>query len=286
MSNVMLGFPNRTDDATLSGGSWTTTLPLINLQNRVIGKVARTSGVLLTDTQFDINFGISRPIRIVDLTNHSFSIIAQYRIRGSTVSNFATTVYDSGWLDVWPTVYPYSTLEWEDDAYWTGKYTAEETEGYTTALIHILPATKIAQYWRVEIDDTMNTSGYLDIGRVFIGPAWQPSCNPDYSSMDIGWETNTDIQSAKGGTEYFQSRTPYRVVSLVIPYLDQDESFAKAFEIQRRAGIDKEIVFIHDPDEVDHSLRRRFLGRLRKLSPLEYPCFDKNKVAFEIKELL
>lgn len=287
MANVMLGFPNRIDAAVLSGGAWTAGLPLANLQNRIIGKVARTTDGALASTQLDIDLGSAKSIRTFAAVGHNLSLAAKYRLRGSMVSNFATTVYDSGaeFLDVWPVVYPYESLEWEDENWWSGKYTDEQITGYTAALIVILPRNTLARYWRLEIDDTTNPAGHIQIGRIFIGPAWQPAFNMSYGA-GLGWETKTEVQEALGGSEYFQRRTPFRVTRFALDWMSQDEGFANAFEIQRQAGIDREILWIHDPSDTVHALRRRFLGRLRALNQIEYPYPSITKSAFELKELL
>lgn len=283
MSNCMIGFPNCTDAATLSGGSWLAALPLSNLKNRIIGKVARSSTDATADTKLDIDLAAEKNIRVLSLTNHNCSLDARFRIRGSAVSNFATSVYDSGWGDVWPVVYGPDDLDWEDNTWWVGKYTDEQRAGYTAALIHILPANTLARYWRIEIDDTTNAAGYVQVGRLFIGPAWQPTLNMSYGAS-VGWETDTEVQKALGGAEYFQRRTPYRVQKLVLGAMDGNEAMTRAFELQRRAGIDQEVLWIFDPSDTMHALRRRWLGRLRRLDPIEYPYCNTNKTAFEIKE--
>jgi hypothetical protein len=284
----MLGYPNRIDAGTLSNGSWTAGLPRANIQDRRLGQVARTSNAALASTVVDIDLGSDKSIRSVAAINHNFSLAAKYRLRGSAVSNFATTVYDSGstLLDVWPVVYPAAALDWEDDNWWSGKYTAEQISGYTTALVVILSRNIIARYWRLEIDDTTNAAGYLQLGRIFIGPVWQPTINMNASGASLGWETKTEVQESLSGAEYFQRRTPFRVQRFALNAMTADEGLANAFEIQRRAGIDKEILFIHDPSDTVHALRRRFLARLRQLTPIEYPYFDRSKTAFEVKELL
>lgn len=284
MSNCMIGFPNHADSTTLSAGLWLAALPLNNLKSHIIGKVARSSTAALADTKFDIDLGSEKKIRISALVNHNFSLDAKYRLRASTVSNFATTVYDSGWFDVWPAVYPSASLDWEDANWWSGKYTDEQRAGYTATLVEAESANVLARYWRWEIDDTTNAAGYVQIGRLFIGPAWQPTYNMNYGAS-AAWETKTEVQEALGGAEYFQRRTPYRVQNIVLD-MTLDEGLANAFEIQRRAGIDAEVLWIFDPDDTVHALRRRYLARLRKLSALEYPYFDRNKTAFELKELL
>jgi len=281
----MLGFPNRTDTSTLSNGAWVATLPLANLQNRLLGVVARTMDATLPSTKLDINLGAPKNIRLLNLSNHNLSLTASYRVTASNAANFSALSYDSGWQPVWPVVYPFGTLEWEDDNWWSGQYAAEEISGYTTALTHILPANKVAQYWRIEMNDTANAAGYVQAGRLFIGPAWQPKYNMSYGNS-LGWETKTVVDETLSGAEYFDRRTPYRVARISIDWMSQDEGFSKAFEITRRAGMDQEIMYVHDPTDTVHALRRRFLCRMRTLNPIENPYYNINKQAFELKELL
>lgn len=281
----MLGFPNRADQSTLSGGAWVSTLPLQNLQSREIGEVARTTDTSLASTQITIDLGRSMKTQIIALRNHNLSITAEYRVTGSLTADFSVLAHDSGWTDVWPVIYPWGALEWEDDNWWTGKYTKEEREGYTTELDHLLPAAKLGRYWRVEIRDVGNPAGFIQIGRLFIGPAWQTVINMIYGAS-LGWETKTEVREAKSGAEYFDERTPYRVKKFSLSWMEQDEAFTKAFELQRQAGIHAEILFIHDPADTMHSLRRRFMCRMRTLSPIEYVQLDINSTAFELKEIL
>ena len=50
MANLLIGYQNRADAATLAGGAWTSTLPLNNLKDRQQAKVARSQAALLTFT--------------------------------------------------------------------------------------------------------------------------------------------------------------------------------------------------------------------------------------------
>jgi hypothetical protein len=288
VSNVLIGFPNRADASTLSSGSWQATLPLSNLKHRTLGKVARSTDDALASTKFDIDMNTTtKPIDVLAFVNHNLSLQAKFRIRASTVSNFATTTYDSGWTDVWPQVYTIETIiSWYSESFWSLKYTQEEIEGYTRSLIHILPSTQVSRYWRIEFDDTLNSDGYVQIGRLFLSQLWEPSENAANGALTLGWETDTDVQKAIGGAEYFQKRTPRRVVKFTLDVLTQDEALANAFEIQRRAGIDQEVLYIHDSADTVHQLRRRFLGRVRQLSAIEYPYGNLSRTGFEISELL
>ena len=286
MSNLMLGFPNRCDEATLSGGSWSATLPLANLQNRTLAKKARSTGLTLANTQFDLALPSTRQIRALAFVNHNLSFAAQYRIRGSLQAGvFDSPIVDSGWQNVWPLVYTDSQLEWEDDNWWSGQYTLEQVTGITWQRIHIFSSTALARYWRIEFDDTANTAGYIELGRLFIGPVWQPSANASYGAS-IGWETRTQIDESISGAEYFDRRNPYRVARFQLDHVPLDEALGNGFEITRRAGLDAEVLYLHDPADTVHALRRQFLGRMRSLSALEQPYYNAGAQPYEIKELL
>ena len=264
----MIGFPNRIDDAAVSGGTWVSTLPLANIKSRILGKVARTTAATTAATKFDADLTTAQTIRIVAAVNHNLTITATARVRGSTVSDFSTNVYDSGWINAW-----------------SYAYTAEQREGFTATFAHILSADTSARYWRVEFNDTANPAGYVQVGRVFIGPSWSPAINISFGA-ELGWNTTTDVQQSASGVEYFYHRAPYRVQNVKMDFLTIDEGMANAFEIQRLAGIDAEVFWIYDPDDTTHALRRRFLGRLQTLSPVIHPYFEFTSTAFSIKEII
>lgn len=285
MANCMIGFPNRVDTSALSGGSWLSSLPLDQFKNRTLGRVARSTDTALASTQLVLDQTAPRAAQVFSLVNHNISTTGRYRLRGSNDLTFATALFDSGWSDVWPIVYPYPVLEWENDSWWSGRYSEEDIAGYTATLVILLPTAIGARYWWLEIDDQTNNSGYVQAGRIFIGPVWQPSKNASFG-LGANLETKTNVQEALGGSEFFDYRKPYRVTTFTLEFLTQDEAFSNAFEIDRRAGVDKEVMWIQDPDDTSNAIRRRFLGRFRQLNPIQYPYPNTATKAYEIKELL
>lgn len=282
--NILLGYPNRANGASISGGAWSAQLPAANLLDRRLAKVARSANVAPLSTRFNVDLGAIRKVQIVNLTNHNFSLTAMYRIVGSDSAAFDALLYDSNWLPVWPEVYPYGTLEWEDDNFWSGQYAAEEIEGTTTALTHVLPITTLARYWRIELSDPSNPAGYVQAGRLFIGPAWQPTRNKSYG-WTMAWENETGVAASRSGAEFFDRRKPFRVVKFSLDWLSMDETLAKGFELLRRAGIDEEIMFIRDPTDTMHAIRSQFLCRIRTPNPIENPSYATGKMSLELKEL-
>lgn len=285
MANAILAYGNLIDAATVYGGSWQSGLPLANLQDRRLGQLARSASASASDSWFDADFGSTRLFRVVALVNHNLSVSAQYRVRLSDDPTFAGVTADSGWTAVWPAVYPSGTLPWGAPNWWNGTYPADQIEAYTGTLVYVLSQTVGARYIRVELSDPANPDGFIQAGRAFAADGWQPVRNMTYGAS-LAWESRTEVQEALSGAEYFNVRTPVRVARLGLDAMGQDEAMATAFEIQRAMGVEDELLFIWDPDDTVHALRRRFLCRLRALSPIENPGPDRWKAPFEVKELL
>lgn len=285
MKNVLFGYPNRIDEATLSGGAWLAGLPLANVQTRVLAKVARSTDLLLASTQMAIDLGRPRMIGVVSLVAHNLSTAAKVRVVGDDAADFATPLVDSGWVQVWPWgMIPDALLEWEDDNFWMGCLSEEARAGYQAHYICTLPRTA-ARYWRIEIDDTGNGDGYVHVGRVVIADSWQPAMNFSFGN-GLGLTDRSASSESLGGTEYFDSRAMYRVTSLTLNWLTSDEAYARLLEMQRLLGVTGELLLVPDSDDVTNMPRRAYLGRLLDLSPLDHPHLNKYRTSLKIKELL
>ena len=111
MGNILIGWPNRVDSATLSGGSWQ--LPLNNLKNRDQWVVARSTDLTTTNTVLNLDLGTVRNIRTIALVNHNLSKTATWKISlGTTLAG--AEVYTSSWNAAWTLTFDENTMQWED----------------------------------------------------------------------------------------------------------------------------------------------------------------------------
>lgn len=275
MSNCLLAWPDYTLSSashtpTVTGGSWQSTLPLGNLLLAPLSRKARSTNATEAFTYFDIDLITARGILLIALLRHNCSAAATVRIKGSTVSNFNSTVYDSGAVTLWPEGYP----------------TAENRLGYQADFYLPLPSVQTARYWRVAFSDTGNTSGYVELARCCLMAAWQPTLNMIYGAA-LGLETDTTSDRALGGATYFDRREPRRVQKFTLENLAEGEAFDRAFKMQWQLGIDGEILFCHDPAATGERLKQRtFLATLRQLTAIEYPYTTAHRTAFELLEKL
>lgn len=276
MANVMIAFPNRADDATLSGGSWNASLPLTNLQDRQLSQVARSTNALTTSTTMDIDQGVTGSpslgpsVRVIALLHGNFSQNATYGAIADP-SDLNTPDYDSGVTAVWPT-----------------KYTSEQLGYYPWNLIHVAAATQHHRYWRLSVIDTANSAGRVQAGRLFLGPAWVPErINMIHGPHSMGWgEPMTTVGRSLSGARSFERHgSAPRVVRFTVPAMEVADAM-RVYDLQAGAGIDQEVLFIYDYEDSTYALQRNFLGTLRQLTSIELPVWNQWEIAFEIEELL
>lgn len=285
MANCLICSPNLANKvAGLSGGSWTTTLPLPNLLDPRVKKVARTTNTSLASTQFIIDTGSTTVFSILALVNNNVSIAGKVRIDTSINSDLSSPSHDSGWFEWWPGgTIPFGTLPWGEFD-WHGKPSTTASLEYTPRLlIYRFPSEIRARYIRVQIDDTANPDGFVQIGRLFLGTSWQPAMNMEWGAS-LQYESRSNIEPSFNGTEYADVRQSFRVVRFTLGELTEDESIGQVLRLQAQSDIHREVLFLWDADDQTYRLQRSFVGRMRALNALEYPMYNMRRSAFEIKE--
>lgn len=279
----MIAFPNRIDQATLSGGSWLSALPLTNLQDIRYARKARTANLLAASGVINIDLGQQRDIRLVALIAHNLTELATIRIRGSAADpTFAVTSFDSGSISAYPAVDSLS-LAWEDPSFWFGVIDAERRAYYPSHAIFLMDAPAFARYIRIEMLDTSNPDGFIDLGRVFVGPAWFPEVGIS-PGFQIGHEDATTVEESVGRTEYFDQRPLVRVMRFSLDWLQTNEVFGSVFDFERQLGISGEAFVVPFPDQPERITQTAFPCRMRQLSPAELPSFGVWQKNFELKE--
>jgi hypothetical protein len=244
-------------------------------------QVARSASLDNVLLDFDLLNAYS--MRAFALVNHNLSRSATWRIQLGSAPGGAD-IYDSGDQLVWRISFDTGVVEWGDANWWEGRYD-DESVGHPFAAIFMAPADVAARYVRISLMDPFNPSGYVQLGRVFAGGGVSPAYNMSYGMSDA-WESLTQVETTPGGTDYFDERRAGRVTRFVLDHLGQQSEFRSFFEMQRRLGVSGEVLYLPDASDMADAQLRGFLGRMRTLSPIEYPFFSTRRAAFELKELL
>lgn len=259
-ANAVIGIPSWRSEATFSGGDWEEEYPVAMLGVEPLSRVARSKGVSLAATQFVATFATARPIRLLGLVRHNLSLLGRFRVTLYADAARTTVLYAGSWEDCWPPAYPHGSVGWEDDQFWSGVYSSREIEGYVWTRAIWLDAPYIAAAVLIEIDDTTNPAGYVEIGLCEIAQGWQVRRMFDLGAS-YGFRFRSLAVEADGGVQYFERREKPRRFAGVIKWMLRDEALARAFEHQRQYDIDRPFLWLPQPAVKTHWLRNAFLAR-------------------------
>lgn len=241
MAKMMLVYDIYSDASTtaLGGGTWT--LPLDYMQDPRPRKKARSGNATLAATQFTVDLGSSKTLRTFILCATNVSSAALYKITRYSDA-FVTAIDNTGWLAV-------------------PGYPADDPDTRGVDIVHVYSTDTAARYWKVEINDTANSAGYVEIGRLLIGATYIPQYNFGANNAD-GLEPNTPRTLSLGGTAYYNRRRPARSFKFGWERVYNTELITLR-RIRLICNLDKQVFFIPDPDDTTYFNARNFLATLR-----------------------
>lgn len=283
---LMLLFPNLAERAVLSGGAWAANRPLDNLKTRHVSHYAETSDLAPASTQLTATLPRAAMLQAAAVVGINCSTpehgMATSRLEVRDEGGVVT--YDSGEVPVWGAFHSTAHLDWEDPNWFDGAPIEEDLERRATwPLIHVLPERAAAKTVTLTFSDPDNPAGVLRLGRLWLASGFRFANN--YSEgATTGMENDTRVAVTPSGAEHFDVRDGYIVFRFAVEDLDDAEAFGRALDFVRRAGLDREVLVVPDPTDTLNLQRRSFVGRLRRLSPIEQAASGRNNTAWEIKE--
>lgn len=275
--SVLIAYDNRTDEGTISGSGWSAELPLENLQNKIITKVARVES---SSASLSVSWNNPIPIRVVGLIRHNLTQDATVTITLKSQAGSALYSSSKRWKGR-----PFALREWEEPDFISGE--PRDTFRSRHSRITYIDCGKNFGVKTLTISISGNNMPYIQIGRLFTGKAWCPAINYQ-SGQKLWYEQITDKRRALGGTLYTDLRANYRVVQFGLSYLTQDEALGYAMNMQKNIGDSDECLVNLDPENGVYPDAMTLMGRVRQLSPVEqtaridYPF----STAYEIEEIV
>lgn len=269
MSNAIISYPDNTMSALLSGGSWQATAPLTNLKNTLLSCVARSTNALATSSIIQVDLVNALNIRVISLIAHNISKDGTVRARGYSDSGYTTMVSgaDTGTVRLWPV-----------------GFTATDVANYPKTWTYCFSSYKTARYWKIEITDTTNSMGYIELGRCWMGEAtFEPAVGVSYGA-GLGYTSRDVIEESIGGILWGEKRVPRRSLTAVFEMLTPAER-RKALLIQKLLTETTEAFWITNSLATqDDLLFEAFPCYLRQPSPLTYPYISVYQMNIEVME--
>lgn len=200
--------------------------------------------------------------------------------------DYTTTKYDSGQIDIIGQIAPWQSLTWQHPSFWNGKPTEEERRTLKFPVVDLLATESVVLgvYCKYEFFDTGNTDSGFAVSRLFLTPGWQPTMNPIYGA-GLGYTTDTTFEKSYGGEKSYDVKNTYRVKGFTIEHLPENEALLQALTLQRDQGIDKQMFFIFDPDDVEKMYLRAFTATMTNLDPLTYSYYNAMSFSAALEEV-
>jgi len=289
---VILGLNNRIDSAALSStATFDTRLPLTNVQNHKLAKVARSTTASAFSVTASFTALAARSIGVVAIAGHNLSVAATVQVQ---IYQGAMLVDDSGLLSPWP------YLANDDPHFLAHTYgaaiiDAERAAKLMPTLAYFLPANKAANKVVITIDDATNGAGYIEIGRIFVGDCLSPALNVEYGAVSYAHLDFSEIQATKRHVKSFNKYKPIRTATAAFKDLTEGEAFGGVYAAQRDAGLTGELIWAPDKPiykavgsvlAVDSNwFSRCFLANFTALDGLTQPYLESRSGAVNVEEV-
>jgi hypothetical protein len=217
------------------------------------------SSVLLGDGVYRVTF-------TCDIVAANTNVV---RVFPSTASTAGTTYYG----DV--TAFDAATDQQVHDSGYTAAIpaglTTEDTSGLNCAWASVVASgTTAARYWRVNIRDTTNAAGYVDVARLVIAGGYQPTINMA-PGASISLESDTTRTVSDGGAAIYDTRPLRRTARFSVINLPTSEAFTQAWRVQKHLGASTQCFVMLAPNATHaERIEQSFLATIRELSAIEY----------------
>lgn len=264
MANGIILVDDQTDDIIFSGPDWPSNLN--NMQDPRLSKVARSADATVENTTFFMAY--PDPITIEDyiLIGTNIDEDAMIRLTAYSDAEFSIQTYTSGLVEAWTSSSPISDPDFKG-----------------VPIILDLGEAVTAAYWQVEIQNTANADGYIQIGKGFMGRRLGITRN---FSPGSGMERDpkTQIQEALAGAQYYSRHKSKRIWTLNYPHESYDNAWDELDKYFEISGLDRPVFVIPFPDDLERKQRQSFLGTFQRISGLQLLNVDLASTSINIVE--
>jgi hypothetical protein len=292
--NLVLLYQDYAKSAVLGGGSFLAALPLVNVKDEDIGKVARTTDALNLSTWLTADLGAARVVGGVAIGPINVSPGASFRISAFSDAAFTVSVGGSGIQTVAGTLMDWSDtalwLSWEDPGFWFGIPNIFDGPKVPTYLFFVFPSDVTARYWAVEVFDSANRDGHLDFGRLMIARAarLKLSGNPiNYAPGDnsAGVIKLFDVTESLGGKRTRWNRGKRRTLRVVYPTIDESSAWNDVFNLSM-LDEGEQVFVVPDPTDTVNAQKRSFLAEIKTPPPIALANVSIAATALDLEEVI
>lgn len=263
-----------------SGVGWST--PVINLLNYnqdggvlhgVVGEF-RIWDDKRTDLEISVNFDNTVAVGSSNLWGY-------YRMQDGPGASTVITDWTSNGRDGTVVVSAGLRAQWVDvNSMWASPSIGEHSRRHAVLFI---PGGVNNRWMLINITDTTNPDGHLEIGRLYVSDAWQMDTNVAYGSSPFSFEDRSVVSTTYAGTNIIRQREPSKLQTMLIQAYSEKEIMEDLFRLSTRMGID--ILAIQDPESA-YRFQKMVYGTIVDRYDVVNPLFEQFESIVRLKGLM
>lgn len=280
------GWPLTGDVSTLSGGIWTTELPLGNLKTDLISTVAESVDNGLTSTIIKIDQGSAKEVSVIALCGHNIRSADLWRVRMDSTAAMSSPTFNSDWVECWGPQWDASVLPSGHPNAATRYLTDAQINMQNPLRNIVLVIPKVTErYIEIELDLTNNVDAKARIGRLVVAPRYEPTYNFAVGA-EFGFNDEMLVGKAQSGTRYYDKKKKGRSLSLLYQNLPDREAYSVMRDMLEEMGQSGQIYFVQNQNDVTSLQRRSMLCNFRAVSSVQYAAAGYSSVPVNLDEVI
>ena len=218
---MILGYSNYVDSATVNANSEDSGYPVTNVQDQQLGKVYRSTGVSGEWLKFDL--GSAEDVQGVFVVGHNITSGATVKVQANSSDDFASPPVDVSMT-------------------------------YGDIIYYLFSSSQSYRYWRITIDDSGNSDGYIEIGRVHIGKMLELGdiIKAEYPETI---KRTDKIQFSLTGQVFGDEGVAYRLWTFNLPHLTLTEKNNLEEVFSDVGKINPLILIVYEDDINDYGIK-------------------------------
>lgn len=271
MPNLRILYNNISSTATISSGNEAVNFPPSNTKLDTKGSVWRS---LTSSTFLQLFWNQVQSIQCVVLPFNNLSSAATIRVRVYSDLAGNTLEFDSGVLQANKT----SPERWGPTESGVNTY-SYGGGNYTTVWTPLITnATRVL----IDLVDTGNPQGYLEVSRVLCGTYWSPAYNTEFG-VEVGYVDASSHDRSQSGNLLTDVGTLHKTLSFSLSYLTQMDK-DKLMLILRHTGKRLPLFVSLFPESTDEQAYEIY-GKLSDSPTISHPMFTVYASSCTIEEM-
>lgn len=282
-SNIRIVWDNAADRAAIAASSEAGNLFASNLRTNLKSKVWRGSspseGLVLT-------WPDPEPVDVVVLAFNNMTAQATMRVRGYTQTISPIPVFDTGDVECQPPA-PLGAFGWGGpfgENFYERGGASLFAYGYGAYAVVWIPGGHAVRKLEILVNDPDNPDGYIEAGRLIVGPYWTPLHNFSFGHS-VSFPELTQNKRSEAGDLRGERGAKWRRIDFDLQYMDEEDR-SMMLRMLRRAGLSQPLFISLFPENEDAAKEQSYqlFGKFADTARVSQPNFDIYATSLAVEE--